>query len=177
MVKSSYLSNVLKSIKYATIDTVAEMNPVIVEQYSSAKDFVQDTIDEIKEKASDKNPTASIKGTISKTYRNLKEDLASGNFYNNTFGALLAGGSGELILDLLGKSIQVQLCQQLLDGLGAHAGVELILIGLAHIHILLFGEERVFLQIGVARINDYIGGKVEYLFQQSGGHIEQKPHP
>lgn len=48
MAKSSYLSNVLKSIKYATIDTVAEMNPVIVEQYSSAKDFVQDTIDEIK---------------------------------------------------------------------------------------------------------------------------------
>lgn len=84
MAKSSYLSNVLKSIKYATIDTVAEMNPVIVEQYSSAKDFVQDTIDEIKEKASDKNPTASIKGTISKTYRNLKEDLASGNFYNKT---------------------------------------------------------------------------------------------
>lgn len=84
MAKSSYLSNVLKSIKYATIDTVAEMNPVIVEQYSSAKDFVQDTIDEIKEKASDKNPTASIKGTILKTYRNLKEDLASGNFYNKT---------------------------------------------------------------------------------------------
>lgn len=84
MAKSSYLSNVLKSIKYATIDTVAEMNPVIVEQYSSAKDFIQETMDEIKEKASDKNPAASIKGTISKTYRNLKEDLASGNFYNKT---------------------------------------------------------------------------------------------
>lgn len=86
MAKSSYLSNVLKSIKYATIDTVAEMNPVIVEQYSSNKDFVKEAIDEIKEKSKNKKSNSSnyVKDTIKNTYKNLKEDLKSGNFYNKT---------------------------------------------------------------------------------------------
>lgn len=84
MAKKSYLSNVLKSIKYATIDTVAEMNPVIVEQYSSSKDFVKETIDEVKEKSKQKKDNSSnyVKDTIRTTYKNLKEDLKSGNFYN-----------------------------------------------------------------------------------------------
>ena len=84
MAKSSYLSNVLKSIKYATIDTVAEMNPVIVEQYSSNKDFVKETIDNIKSKSGDNKTGDYVKNTIKKTYKNLKEDLLSGNFYNKT---------------------------------------------------------------------------------------------
>lgn len=86
MAKSSYLSNVLKSIKYATIDTVAEMNPVIVEQYTENKDFVKETIDEIKQKAKSKKDSGNnyVKDTIKSTYKNLKEDLKSGNFYNKT---------------------------------------------------------------------------------------------
>lgn len=84
MAKSSYLSNVLKSIKYATIDTVAEMNPVIVEQYTSSKDFVKETIDNIKSKSGDNKTGDYVKNTIKKTYKNLKEDLLSGNFYNKT---------------------------------------------------------------------------------------------
>ena len=84
MAKSSYLSNVLKSIKYATIDTVAEMNPVIVEQYNSNKDFVKETIDNIKSKSGDNKTGDYVKNTIKKTYKNLKEDLLSGNFYNKT---------------------------------------------------------------------------------------------
>lgn len=84
MAKSSYLSNVLKSIKYATIDTVAEMNPVIVEQYNTNKDFVKETIDNIKSKSGDNKTGDYVKNTIKKTYKNLKEDLLSGNFYNKT---------------------------------------------------------------------------------------------
>lgn len=84
MAKSSYLSNVLKSIKYATIDTVAEMNPVIVEQYNNNKDFVKETIDNIKSKSGDNKTGDYVKNTIKKTYKNLKEDLLSGNFYNKT---------------------------------------------------------------------------------------------
>ncbi len=84
MAKSSYLSNVLKSIKYATIDAVAEMNPVIVEQYTSNKDFVKETIDNIKSSSGDNKNGDYVKNTIRKTYKNLKDDLLSGNFYNKT---------------------------------------------------------------------------------------------
>ena len=85
MAKSSYLSNVLKSIKYATIDTVAEMNPVIVEQYNDNKDFIKETIDEIKEKTkSSGDNTSYVKDSIKSAYKNLKQDLKSGEFYNKT---------------------------------------------------------------------------------------------
>lgn len=85
MAKSSYLSNVLKSIKYATIDAVAEMNPVIVEQYNDNKDFVKETIDEIKEKTKSSSGNSSyVKDSIKSAYKNLKQDLKSGEFYNKT---------------------------------------------------------------------------------------------
>lgn len=83
MAKSSYLSNVLKSIKYATIDTVAEMNPVIVDMYQTNKNFIKDTMEEMKEngeKSAEKKD--AIKKKIKDGYVNLKDDLRTGNFYN-----------------------------------------------------------------------------------------------
>ena len=55
-------------------------------------------------------------------------------------GLLLAGCALlELGVQLLGQRLEVDLLQQLLDGLGAHAGVEIVLILLAHIAVLFFG--------------------------------------
>lgn len=79
---TKYLSNVLKSIKYATIEHVAELNPVIVETYNTNKDFFKDTLDELKNKQQDASGKIDIKGTIKDTYANMKEDLKSGKFYN-----------------------------------------------------------------------------------------------
>ena len=82
--KSSYLSNVLKSIKYATIDNIAEMNPVIVDVYTSNRDFVKETVKGMKGKAEDASSSSknAFKDTITEAYKNLRSDLASGNFYN-----------------------------------------------------------------------------------------------
>ena len=50
--------------------------------------------------------------------------------------ALLAGGLAQLCGQLLGQLIEIDLCEQLLDGLRAHAGVEIVLILFAHIAVL-----------------------------------------
>lgn len=82
--KSSYLSNVLKSIKYATIDNIAEMNPVIVDVYTTNRDFVKETVKGMKGKAEDASSSSknAFKDTISEAYKNLRSDLSTGNFYN-----------------------------------------------------------------------------------------------
>lgn len=80
--KSSYLSNVLKSIKYATIENVADMNPVIVETYRANKDFFKETLEELNEKQSKMLGTKNIKNIISDSYSNMKDDLRTGKFYN-----------------------------------------------------------------------------------------------
>lgn len=80
---NKYLSNVLQSIKYATIETVAEMNPVIVETYKDNKDFFKDTLENLKEKRSNAGTTGKeVKSFISDTYRNALDDLHTGKFYN-----------------------------------------------------------------------------------------------
>lgn len=80
-INSNYLSNVLKSIKYATIDSVAEMNPVIVESYNNNKGFIRNTIDDLKSQA-EETTKFDFKGFAKETYRNFKDDVKSGNFYN-----------------------------------------------------------------------------------------------
>lgn len=80
--KNSYLSNVLKSIKYATIENVADMNPVIVETYRANKDFFKETLEELNEKQSKMLGTKNIKNIISDSYSNMKDDLRTGKFYN-----------------------------------------------------------------------------------------------
>ena len=56
---------------------------------------------------------------------------------------LLGGGGLQLVAQLLGELIQVDLLQQLLDGLGTHAGLEVVLILLPHVPVFLLGEHLV----------------------------------
>lgn len=80
-VNSKYLSNVLTSIKYATIDAVAELNPVIASTFKTNKGFISETIEELKESA-ESSKKFDYKGLAKETYANFKEDIKTGNLYN-----------------------------------------------------------------------------------------------
>lgn len=84
----SYTRNLTKSVKYATIDVMKEMNPVITSFYETNSDVLKDTYNAI---ADIKGTTQNIKDsdTVSKVgglarlyYANLKSDLKTGKFYN-----------------------------------------------------------------------------------------------
>ena len=84
----SYTRNLTKSVKYATIDVMKEMNPVFTSFYENNSDVLKSTYNAI---ADIKGTTQNIKGndTVSKVgglarlyYSNLKSDLRSGKFYN-----------------------------------------------------------------------------------------------
>ena len=92
-------------------------------------------------------------------------------------GLLLAGGVLELLPELDGQGLQVDVGQELLHGLGAHAGVEIVLILLPQVPVLLFREDLVLHQGGVTGVGDDVGGKVEDLFQDPGGQVQQQTHP
>ena len=83
----------------------------------------------------------------------------------------------ELLPQLGGQGLQVDVGQELLHGLGAHAGVEIVLILLPQVPVLLLGEDLVLHQGGVAGVGDDIGGKVQDLFQDPGGEVQQQTHP
>ena len=91
-------------------------------------------------------------------------------------GLLLAGGVVQLLAQLDGKLLQVDVGQQLLHGLGTHAGVEIVLILLPQLAVLLLGEDLVLHQGGIAGVGDDIGGKVQDLFQDPGGQVQQQAH-
>ena len=67
------------------------------------------------------------------------------------------------------SSLQIDLLQKLLHGLGAHAGLEIVLIFLAHIAVLFFGQDLVLGQWAVAGIGDDIVCKVQDFFVECGG--------
>lgn len=84
----SYTRNLTKSVKYATIDVMKEMNPVFTSFYENNSDVLKSTYNAI---ADIKGTTQNIKDndTVSKVgglarlyYSNLKSDLRSGKFYN-----------------------------------------------------------------------------------------------
>ena len=72
--------------------------------------------------------------------------------------------------------IEVDLLEQLLDGLGAHAGLEVVLILFAHVAVFFFGEDLVLDQRAVAGIGDDIAGEVENLLQDARADVEQQAH-
>ena len=83
----------------------------------------------------------------------------------------------ELLPELDGQGLQVDVGQELLHSLGAHAGVEIVLILLPQVPVLLFREDLVLHQGGVTGVGDDVGGKVEDLFQDPGGQVQQQTHP
>ena len=90
---------------------------------------------------------------------------------------LLAGGVLQLAAQLLGELFQVDFRQQRLDGLGAHAGLEVVFILLAHIPVFLLREDLVLGEGAVAGIGDDIVGKVEDFFENPGADVQQQAHP
>ena len=89
---------------------------------------------------------------------------------------LLAGGGLQLGVELLAELLQIDLLQQLLHGLGAHAGLEIVFIFLAHIAVLFFGQDLVLGQRAVAGIGDDIVCKVQDLFENAGADIQKQTH-
>ena len=82
----------------------------------------------------------------------------------------------QLILKLAGELLQIDVLQQLFDCLRAHHGLELVLIGLAHIAVFLLGKKGIFFQVGGSRIGHDVGREVQHLLQQSWREVEQQSH-
>ena len=95
----------------------------------------------------------------------------------NDAGLFLAGGVLQLGVELVGKLLQVNVLQQLLHSLGAHAGLEVVLILLPHVPVFLLAEDLVLHQRGLAGIGDDIVGEVQHLLQDTGADVQQQAHP
>ena len=68
---------------------------------------------------------------------------------------LLAGGGLQLLAQLLGELFEVDFREQLLDGLGAHARLKIVLIFFAHIVVFFFTEHLVLREVAaVAGVGD-----------------------
>ena len=88
--------------------------------------------------------------------------------------ALLAGG---LLLHhvakLDGEGLDVHLLEQLLDGLGAHLGLEAFTELRAVLAVLVLVEDLAFLQGGAAALGDRVGLEVEHALQILQGDVQQ----
>ena len=91
-------------------------------------------------------------------------------------GLLLTAGLLKLGAQLLGELGAVDLLQELLDGLGAHAGLKIVVILLAHIAVLFFGQDLAALQRRHAGVGDDVRTEVQHLFQNARGQIEDQTH-
>ena len=90
---------------------------------------------------------------------------------------LLGGGGLQLVSQLLGQLIQVDLLQQLLDGLGTHTGLEVVLVLFPHVPVFLLGEHLVPGQGRVTGIGNNIGCEVQHLLQNLGADVQHQTHP
>ena len=88
--------------------------------------------------------------------------------------ALLAGGLFHLGSQFFTQLIQIDLLQQILNGLSAHSSLELITVVVAHLTILALGEQLLLFQTGSARISDDIACKVQHLLQQAGADVQHQ---
>lgn len=85
---AKYLSNVAKSVKYATVDVLKDMNPVIVDAVDTNKDIAKTVYTSIRHsrRTANKAYNAVMKSQIGELAKDLKKnmlsDLKSGKFYN-----------------------------------------------------------------------------------------------
>ena len=79
-------------------------------------------------------------------------------------------------MELLAQLLQIDLLQQLLHGLGAHAGVEIVLVLFPHVAVFLLGQDLVLDEGRLAGIGDDIGGEVQHLLQNAGADVQQQAH-
>ena len=91
-------------------------------------------------------------------------------------GLFLAAGIFELFTQLLGQSVAVDLLEQLLNGLGADAGLKIVLIFLTHLAVFALGQDLAALERGEAGVDDNVVGKIQDLFQHTRGQIQHQAH-
>ena len=83
----------------------------------------------------------------------------------------------ELLPELNRQFLQVDVRQQLFHRLGAHSGVEVVLILLPQFPVLFLRENLILGQRRIAGVRHNIRGKVEHLFQNPGGQVQKQAHP
>ena len=76
-----------------------------------------------------------------------------------------------------GELLQVDVGEQLLHRLGAHARLKVVLVLLPHVPVFLLREDLVLGQGGEAGVGDNIAGEVEHLLQNPGADVQQQAHP
>ena len=89
---------------------------------------------------------------------------------------LLPGGTEKLGLQLLRKSLKVDLGKKLLDRLGTHTDAEVVLIFLVVAVVLRLKEKLLLLKRRVTGIQDDVATEVEHALQRLRRQIEQKTH-
>ena len=87
---------------------------------------------------------------------------------------LLAGGLFHLSGQLSAQLIQIDLLQQLLDGLSTHGCLKLIAVALTHLAVFLLGQQLLFFQRGQTGIGNDIACKVQDLLQQAGADVQHQ---
>src|SRR5262249_42270278 len=79
----------------------------------------------------------------------------------------------ELLPQVAGKVDEVELLQELLDRLGAHAGVEAVAVLLAGLAVLLLGEELALLERRLAGADDDVVLEVDDLLEGRRLHVQE----
>ena len=87
---------------------------------------------------------------------------------------LLAGGLFDLGGQFSAQLIEVDLFQQLLNGLGTHGCLKLVAVALTHLAVLFLGQQLLLFQRSQTGIGDDIACKVEDLLQQTGADVQHQ---
>ena len=86
----------------------------------------------------------------------------------------LGVGRGDFLAQPDQLLVEVDRLQQLVDGFGAHARVELVAVLLDRLQVLLFGQQLAALERGQARIDDDIGFEIEDALDVAQRHVEHQ---
>ena len=87
---------------------------------------------------------------------------------------LLAGGLLHLSRQLGAELVEVDLLQQVLNGLSAHCSLELVTVALPHLAVLFLSQQLLLFQRGQAGVGDDIACKVQHLLQQAGADVQHQ---
>ena len=88
-------------------------------------------------------------------------------------GLVLVAFGFQLLAQIARQVDEVEAFEQLLDGLGAHVGLEGIAVALAGLAVIVLGQELLLLERRLAGIGDDVVLEVDDLFQAGGLHVEQ----
>ena len=81
---------------------------------------------------------------------------------------------GDLFLQARDFRVQVERTQQVVHGLGAHQGIEVVAVFLARGHVLLFGQQLALFERGQARLDDHEGLEVQDALDVTQGHVQHE---